>query len=182
MFPTNTAAIFDLCSMSDLSDWKNDWLRLVFEAMEANPQHIYLLSTSRPGRLILDAESKTFLEKSKNVWLGTTVVVKKDLERIEALRWNAPANHYFVNFEPLLDHTGDFDLTGIDWITIGNLTGPYAKYFPTYRNWIMNVVAEGRYYHIPMTMRDSLRPIVGSGEFVQQDPFRKHLKIIERSD
>ena len=176
MFPTNRAAIFDLCSMNDLSDWKTDWMHTVMDAMDANPQHIYLLSTARPGRLILDARTKEFLERSPNVWVGTTVIVKKDLERIDALRWNAPARHYFVNFEPLLGHTGDFDLTGVDWINIGNLTGKYSKFFPTRRDWILNVVAEGRYYHVPTTMKESLRPIVGSENFVFSDPFHIQMK------
>lgn len=183
MFPTNTAAIFDLCTMNDLSDWKNDWCHTVFEAMARNPQHIYLLSTSRPGRLLLDEESKRFLETSPNVWVGTTVLVAKDLERIKALQWNVPAVHYYVNFEPLLGHLGNFDLSGVDWITIGNLTGKYAPFFPTMPDWIQNVLAEGRYHNIPITMRESLRPIVGSKSMVIQDPFRKHLALThERSE
>lgn len=178
MFPTNHAAIFDLCSMSDFSDWKNDWIHQIFDAMAANPQHTYLISTSRPGRVILDSQARDFLEKAPNVWVGVTVLVKKDLERIKALQWNVPAQHYYVNFEPLLDHLGDFDLTNVDWIRIGNLRGKYAMFYPTRKEWILNVVAEGRYHHIPTTMRESLRPIVGSANFVHQNPFKKHIEII----
>jgi len=174
MFPTNNSAIFDLCTMSDLSDWKDDWVRLVFDAMVANPQHIYLLSTSRPGRLMLNSDAKDILERSPNVWIGTTVMAQKDLERIEALRWNAPARHYFVNFEPLLSDIDNTDLKGIDWITIGNLTGPYALYYPTYRKWAMNVIDMGMRNGIPMAMRDGLKPIVGSKNFHQEYPFHNH--------
>lgn len=173
MFPTNNSAIFDLCTMSDLSDWKNDWIRTVFNAMDANPQHIYLLSTFRPGRIILDSYAKEFLERSPNVWIGTTVMVKSDLERIEALMWNVPARHFYVNFEPLLAHLGDFDVSGIDWLHIGNLTGPFGKFYPTHKEWILNVAAEGRYYNIPTTMSESIRPIVGSKNFVFMDPFHQ---------
>ena len=172
MLPTNTASIFDLCSMSDLADWKNGWCHMIFAAMAKNPQHRYLLSTNRPGRVFLDEESKRFLESADNVWVGTSVIVPNQLERIEAMHWNIPARHYYVDFEPLLGSMDGFNPIGVGWVVVGALTGPMAPLYPTMKRWVLDLISVADDYTIPVAMRDNLRSVVGSDLLRNDIPFK----------
>ena len=59
----------------------------------------------------------------ENAWFGVTVTRKAELWRIDALRENVRAKHYHVTFEPLFDNPGSVDLSGINWIVVGTMTG-----------------------------------------------------------
>ena len=52
---------------------------------------------------------------------------KAELWRIDALRKNVRAKHYHVTFEPLFDDPGTVDLSGINWIVVGTMTGAQSR-------------------------------------------------------
>ena len=107
---------FLLTGMSDLSGWKSEWRGEVFEKIRENPQHQFLFLTKRPDLLDFDTDLE-------NAWFGVTVTRKAELWRIDALRENVRAKHYHVTFEPLFDNPGSVDLSGINWIVVGTMTG-----------------------------------------------------------
>lgn len=169
--PTNGPSTFDMTTLSDFSNWKIEWCHRVFAAMAKNPQHRYLIASGRPGRVFLDAESKNFLRSASNVWIGTTIHTQKQMERIDAMVWNIPAMNYFIRFEPLLGEVRIPTVKNLRWIHIGNLSGEYGEIYPTRKSWILDLVEQAG--DVPITMADSLRPIVGSKNFINKSPFVK---------
>jgi protein gp37 len=61
-----------------------------------------------------------------NVWIGTSVMNRADLPRIDVLR-RVPAVMRCVSFEPLLENLGHVYLGGIDWVVVGCEAGPGAR-------------------------------------------------------
>jgi protein gp37 len=61
-----------------------------------------------------------------NIWLGVSVEDQATKYRIEHLR-ATPAAKRFVSAEPLLEHLGDVNLTGIDQVIVGGESGPGAR-------------------------------------------------------
>ena len=76
--------------------------------------------TKRPDLLDFDTDLE-------NAWFGVTVTRKAELWRIDALRKNIRAKHYHVTFEPLFDDPGAVDLSGINWIVVGTMTGDQSR-------------------------------------------------------
>ncbi|MBQ8109397.1 MAG: DUF5131 family protein [Clostridia bacterium] len=62
-----------VCSMADLfGEWVPDeWIKAVFDACEAAPQHRYLFLTKDPGRYC-DLERAGLLPSGDNYWFGAT--------------------------------------------------------------------------------------------------------------
>ena len=111
---------FLLTGMSDLSGWKPEWRDEVFAKIRENPQHQFLFLTKHPDLLDFDTDLE-------NAWFGVTVTRKAELWRIDALRKNVRAKHYHVTFEPLFDDPGTVDLSGINWIVVGTMTGAQSR-------------------------------------------------------
>ncbi len=72
----------------------------------------------------------------KNVWIGTSVGVKKTKNRIDALR-QIPAAVRFLSCEPLLEDLGELDLTGIDLVIAGGESGATAR--PMHPDWVRSI-------------------------------------------
>lgn len=152
-------------SMSDLSGWKKEWRDEIFKAFRDNPQHIYLLLTKRPGRMMFD------ISDMDNVWMGSTITTSDDVERIEVMTWNVTAKHYWLCVEPIFEDIGKLDLSRIDWVVIGGETGPKArdKIIPE-KSWVMNVVEQAKEEGIPVAMKEMLYDIVGKEDYLNELP------------
>ena len=111
---------FLLTGMSDLSGWKPEWRDEVFTKIRENPQHQFLFLTRRSDLLDFDTDLE-------NAWFGVTVTRKAEQWRIDALRKNVRAKHYHVTFEPLFDYPGTVDLSKINWIVVGTMTGAQSR-------------------------------------------------------
>lgn len=155
--------VYFATSMSDLSGWKPEWRQKIFKAFEENPQHIFLVLTKRPGRCWYNIDLP-------NVWMGVTVTTRDDLERIEMMTWNTPAKHYWLCIEPLFEDLGEINLKDIEWIVIGAETGPAKDKVVPEKSWVMNIVRQAKEYGIPVSMKDSLKEIVGEKDFVTDVP------------
>lgn len=154
---------FLLTGMSDLAGWKDEWRIEVFEKIRNNPQHQFLFLSKRPD--LLDFE--TDLE---NTWFGVTVTRKSELWRIDALRKNVSAKHYHVTFEPLFDDPGKVDLTDIDWIVVGTMTGAQSRKIHTEPKWAWSLTDQAHEKSIPVFMKEDLLPIIGEESMIQELP------------
>ena len=102
---TKPRTIF-VCSMADLfGEWVPDeWIKEVFEACEAAPQHRYLFLTKNPARFghINGWNHRYNNEYAKdNMWFGTTITRQHELNRIRNLPYGDA--HTFLSIEPILE-------------------------------------------------------------------------------
>ncbi len=127
-------------SMSDLFHElvSDDFIRSVWQVMQATPHHHYQILTKRPDRLLELARTQLG-DVLPNVWLGTSIENRKVVDRVEHLR-RAPAAVRFISFEPLIGPVGTIDLTGIDWAIVGGESGKRAR--PIREEWIDEIYAQ----------------------------------------
>ena len=164
--------LFDNPGSVDLSGWKPEWRDEVFEKIRENPQHQFLFLTKRPDLLDFDTDLE-------NAWFGVTVTRKAELWRIDALRENVRAKHYHVTFEPLFDNPGSVDLSGINWIVVGTMTGVQSRKVHTEPEWAWSLTDQAHVLDIPVFMKEDLVPIIGNENMIQEMPeeFNKVLEV-----
>lgn len=160
-----------VCSMADLfGDWVPDeWIRAVFDACKAAPQHRYLFLTKNPWRY---ARLETPLPEGKNFWFGASGVDHNSAEF--AFRHLPPAwkHNFFLSAEPLL---GGINLGALRdwprWIIIGAMTGPQSKRCQPRRDWITDMTKWADERGLPVFMKDSLIPIMGEENMRREFPW-----------
>lgn len=180
---TKPRTIF-VCSMADLfGDWVPDeWIKQVFEACEAAPQHRYLFLTKNPTR-ILRLASEDKLPNYNNFWFGTTITTPEQPFFLETPFFtnNSRSHSYgiFLSIEPIQE---DFPVqdrlaripgrqqNGVDWIIVGAETGNRKdKIYPN-REWIEHIAETSEKTGIPLFMKESLRDLMGD-DFRQEFPW-----------
>ena len=111
-------------SMSDLfhEDVPEDYIRGVFEVMEAAEHHRFQVLTKRSRRL---AEMAPSLPWPSNVWMGVSVENQRFVSRVDDLR-GVRAAVRFLSCEPLLGEL-QLDLREIHWVITGGESGPGAR-------------------------------------------------------
>lgn len=154
---------FLLTGMSDLAGWQDEWRNEVFAKIHENPQHQFLFLSKRPDLLNFDTDLD-------NAWFGVTVTRKSELWRIDALRKNIRAKHYHVTFEPLFDDPGEVDLSCIDWLVVGTMTGAQSKKVRTEPEWAWSLTDQAHEAGIPVFMKEDLEPIIGDENMIQELP------------
>ncbi len=105
-----------------------------------------------------------------NAWFGVTITRKSELWRLQALKENVRAKHYHVTFEPLFDDPGEVDLTGIDWIVVGTMTGAMKKKVHTEPAWAYSLTKQAHALKIPVFMKEDLVSILGEENMIQELP------------
>lgn len=136
-----------VCSMGDL--WHKDvpfkFIYWVWSRMEMCSQHIFIVLTKRPERMVRFVKNRTI---PSHIWLGISVEDQKTAdERIGELL-KVPAAVRIVSIEPMLgavDFTkitddGGHDVYGVlqnDWVILGGETGSGAR--PMNPNWVRKV-------------------------------------------
>jgi protein gp37 len=112
-------------SMSDLfhEDVPADFIRRIFETMEACPQHTFQVLTKRSERLRKLGSS---LSWPSNVWMGVSVENAPATKRIPDLL-SVPGQVRFLSCEPLIGPLEDLPLNGIHWVIVGGESGPGAR-------------------------------------------------------
>jgi protein gp37 len=118
-------------SMSDVfhAQFSVEQIRMVFEVMNACPQHQFQLLTKRPERAVRLASEFVWTE---NIWMGTSIENMGVARRADSLR-QIPADVRFISAEPLLGPLDALDVTGIDWVIGGGESG--AGYRPVDIAW-----------------------------------------------
>ena len=162
---------FLLTGMSDLAGWQREWWEQTEAKMRENPQHQFLFLSKRPDLLDLDTDLD-------NAWFGVTVTRRAELWRLDALRRNVRAKHYHVTFEPLFDDPGTVDLSGIDWVVVGTMTGAQSRKVHTAPEWAWSLTDQAHARGIPVFMKEDLLPIMEEENMIQELPeaFRKVLE------
>lgn len=158
-----------VCSMADLfGDWVPDeWIKRVFEACDAAPQHTYCFLTKNPKRYVrLALDNK--LPKNNNHWYGQTIDCKIHYGYYYRILPPKTYNEY-ISVEPMLGRLY-FD-TGAcpSWIIVGGQTRPTV--LPE-KDWILNIKEQCEKLDTPLFMKNNL---AGLGiELIQQFPEGRH--------
>lgn len=184
-----------VCSMGDMfGNWVPDeWIKQLFEACEAAPQHSFLFLTKNPGRYC-HLERAGIMPKGDNFWFGATfdhsnwpghdgpheipgrpttfALHGKMVHDAGDFYYPAyPEKNRFVSFEPLLYDIGaHIGSTGAQWHIIGAETGNRKGKVATQREWVEHIVEYSDKNHIPVFMKESLRGLMGD-DFRQEFPW-----------
>lgn len=112
-------------SMSDVfhAHFALEQIQMVFDVMNALPQHQFQVLTKRPERAARLAHELVWTE---NIWMGTSIEDMRVARRADALR-EVPAFVRFVSAEPLLGSLADLNLDGIHWLIAGGESGVGAR-------------------------------------------------------
>lgn len=166
-----------VCSMADLfGAWVPErWIRQVFEACEAAPQHRYLFLTKNPGRYA-ELIRKGILPSSDRYWYGATF---DHSNWADEKAGHDPGDFYFpemhgrntfISFEPLLC---DFNIgsTNAKWFIIGAETGNRKNKAVPKSEWVEHIAEFGSKNEIAVFMKDSLLPIVGEENMKREFPW-----------
>ncbi len=144
-------------SMGDLfGDWVPDeWIKQVFDACEAAPQHQYLFLTKNP--VGLKYPFFTYFTHNQNWWIGTSVCNQIDTKRAnELLNETSLRAHCFLSIEPLLSEIRELPLDsgGIQWVICGQQTGPGA--LPPKPEWVESIINQCRAAGVPIFIKKPL--------------------------
>ena len=131
-------------SMSDLFHpaVPADFVRRVFDVMEAASWHTFQVLTKRSERLLDLSDSVPW---PPNVWMGVSVENQRWTTRVSDLRAVSAAVR-FLSCEPLLGPLA-LDLSGIDWVIAGGESGPRAR--PMQPEWVHSVRDQCRAADVP---------------------------------
>ncbi len=140
-----TARTVFVNSMSDLfhDEVPLDFIRRVFDAMIACPQHTFQVLTKRSARVRQLAGA---LEWPPNVWMGVSIENSAVFHRIDDLR-DVPAAIRFLSCEPLIGSLQGIELTGIHWVIVGGESGAGAR--PMDIQWVREIFRACRQADVP---------------------------------
>jgi protein gp37 len=117
-------------SMSDLfhEEVPDAYIKQVCQVMVRADWHTYQVLTKRSERMRAMLRGPLgFAAAHAHIWWGVSVENRRHgLPRVEHLR-EAPAGLRLLSVEPLLEHLGAIDLTGIGWVIAGGESGPGAR-------------------------------------------------------
>lgn len=128
--------VYFVNSMSDLFHRRvgDDYIDQVFDVIQRCPQHTFQVLTKRADRLASYFKHRIV---PANAWIGVSVEDKEyGVPRIECLR-QVKARIRFLSVEPLLEHIGRLDLSGIHWVIVGGESGPRAR--PMKVEWVESI-------------------------------------------
>lgn len=156
-------------SMSDIAEWKEEWILALYNAMLDNPQHRYIALTKDFERWCMlndDVINSTDRDCSKLFdifFIGTTVT------------HNEMSSGYaadFINIEPILEEIDEDTITGETYsgdiyplgqaLIVGAETGNRKGKVVPKKEWIDKLVEFADEYKIPIFMKSSLKEIMGA--------------------
>lgn len=158
-----------VCSMADLfGEWVPDeWIKTVFKACEAAPQHRYLFLTKNPKRYGELLRKGIVLPNTIDWMYGFTMDGSSRLPDRHPLGYRV-----FCSIEPILNKPDELldiiELT--DWCIVGAETGNRQGKVVPERSWIESIVQRCQSKNIPLFMKESLRELMGS-DFTQETPW-----------
>lgn len=138
-----------VCSVSDLfGPWVPDeWINTVMMAAAEAPQHTYQYLTKHPGALYAWAFGP-------NDWVGATATDQESMDNALRQLPQASSGVRFVSAEPLLGPI-TADLSGLDWLIIGAMTGPGAT--PPEREWVTGLLDQADRAGVPVWLKENLQ-------------------------
>jgi len=170
-------------SMSDLfhPGVPDEYIEAVVRVMVSADWHTYQVLTKRSERLRgLMATRLRFAAESPNIWWGVSVEDRAyGLRRIDDLR-QADAKVRFLSIEPLLEHLGQVDLSGIHWVIVGGESGPNARALA--EEWVISIRNQCLLQDVPFFFKQwgGVRKHK-TGRLLQGRTYDEYPKRIERS-
>lgn len=175
-----------VCSMADLfGEWVPDaWIREVFEACEAAPQHRYLFLTKNPARykevdkiVHWPSFEEMHVEKSKpTMLLGASATNDAQMK----VAYDSYAD--WVSIEPIheellsewfVSSIGGIEFSRWEWVVIGAETGNSKNKVVPKKEWIQEIADICLQEGTPVFMKESLRGLMGE-DFKQEFPWQRH--------
>jgi len=161
-----------VCSMADIfGEWVPEyWIKAVFDACAAAPQHRYLFLTKNPKRYI-ELAKMGLLPERENMWYGSTSTTPDDVF------WWSNSHNAFVSVEPILApfNSHPAEQVKVDWIIIGAETGKRKGKVTPKREWIDDLVISAALFGVPVFMKDSLVPIMGEENMLREFPWEREM-------
>jgi protein gp37 len=158
-----------VCSMADLfGEWvPEEWIKEVFDACLAAPQHRYIFLTKN-GKRYTEFARKGLLPDGENFWYGCSTPI------VKSMYWWSSGHHTFISIEPILEpfvieRYGDIEQCP-QWIIVGAETGNRKEKVKPEKDWIYGIIEAGEEYGVPVFMKESLREIMGD-DFIQEFPW-----------
>lgn len=172
-----------VCSMADLfGEWVPDaWIREVFEACEAAPQHRYLFLTKNPARykevdkiVHWPSFEEMHVEKSRpTILLGASATNDAQMK----VAYDSYAD--WVSIEPIheellsewfVSSIGGIEFSRWEWVVIGAETGNRKDKIIPKKEWIQEIADICLQEGTPVFMKESLRDLMGD-DFRQEFPW-----------
>jgi protein gp37 len=158
-------------SMSDIADWKSEWIEKTFRAMKGNPQHTYLFLTKRYFQFIYKNRGVDFekmLRNIENLMIGVSTTTQSAVNNLGVM---VPD---FLSVEPILepiDLSKMFEQTlKLKWLIVGAETGNRKEKIIPQREWIEKIVADCAFRKVPVFLKSSLADIWGE-PLIQEFPW-----------
>jgi protein gp37 len=149
----------------------NEWREAVLNKIWKGYEHIqFQLLTKEPQNIISYRGVRKPIfdyDYPKNFWIGCTVTDNSQIWKIEEIK-KIKCGVRFVSFEPLLEDLPVLDLSGIDWVIIGALTG--SEKFPIKQEWVDNIYQRASRYGIPVFIKDNVKKSLGCDGVLKQFP------------
>jgi protein gp37 len=144
----------------------------LWELIRTTPFLHWLLLTKRTSNIERNLPPD-WGEGWRNVWLGTSIGIRKTCHRAQILA-RIPARVHFLSLEPLLENiSDDLDLSGIEWAIVGGESGPNFR--PMQTQWARNLLALARRSGVSFFFKQSaaFRTEMGTtldGQTIQEHP------------
>lgn len=144
-------------SMSDLfhEGVSEEYIARVVEVMRRANWHVYQVLTKRSERL-RELLNGPFRDAARlpHIWWGVSVENRiHGVPRIDDLR-QTPARVRFLSVEPLLEHLGTLDLTGIHWVIVGGESGRRPRALDL--DWVRSLRDQCREARVPFFFKQRI--------------------------
>ena len=128
-----------VCSMSDLFHRDVPWpfVSMVFDVMDANPQHTYQVLSKRTASVAAYLSNR-YCHQPAHIWVGTSIENKKAMN--DRLGYISTLRGFtrFLSIEPLLEDLGTIPgLHRFDQVIVGGESGPGAR--PMHPDWVRSI-------------------------------------------
>ena len=154
-------------SLSDIADWKEEWICETDFAMEKYPQHNYLFLTKRFDDFIEKFGYTDYMTR-QDCMIGLTVDTQSRIDKSIYVP-------DFLSIEPILEPIKlDIKLfySGfIKWVIIGAETGNRKGKIVPKKEWVDNIVTACDLANVPVFMKDSLIQIVSEENMRREFPW-----------
>jgi len=134
-------------SMSDIAFWKDEWLMKLVSKIKSYPQHTFQLLTKFP---------KVYQKLDKimpdNVWFGVTITKESEVGKMRILNeYSGKSRIKYVSFEPLIEDLGFINISYVDWVIIGTMSGKKRK--PTNNDLVTQIVNICKKKNVPVFIK-----------------------------
>ena len=145
------------------------WQQEVLRMIRACPTHTFICLTKAGHNL-------PHFEWPPNCWVGVSItgaLPEVDRRNLAALK-QARARVKWVSVEPLLAPWAP-DLSGIQWVVVGSLSGPHARQPQV--EWVGDIMEEAGKRNITLWLKRNLSPPWAAEDLIQELPGERRVYL-----